>query len=252
MKKIRKILIFVGLILFWEIIAQIGIYPETIFPKMSDILFELFIAFTEKTLLNTVIYSIIILLKGMIITFILSFLLVLLSEINIWLNDFLELLITIAHPLPGIAIIPLVILWIGIGENAILFITVHAMLWPVVVNLKSGITSINDSYLKMGKAFNFNFYKKIKHIYFMNLIPNLISGLKIAWARGWRALISSEMVFGVVGSTSGLGWYIFEQRVYMNTKGLYAGLFVIIILGFMIESLVFKKLEKNTVEKWGI
>ena len=252
MKKIRKILIFIGLILLWEIIAQLGIYPETIFPKMSNILLELYSAFMEKTLINTVIYSIIVLLKGMIITFMLSFMLVLLSEINIWLNDFLELLITIAHPLPGIAIIPLVILWIGIGENAILFIVVHAMLWPVVVNLKSGIISINDSYLKMGKAFNFNFYKKIKHIYFMNLIPNLISGLKIAWARGWRALISSEMVFGVVGSTSGLGWYIFEQRVYMNTKGLYAGLFVIIILGFMIESLVFKKLEKNTVEKWGI
>jgi NitT/TauT family transport system permease protein len=251
-EKLRKIIIFLILIIIWEVVAKLGVYPKTIFPAVSDVILELISAFTEKALLNTVIYSILILLKGIILTFIISFCLVLLSELNVWINDLLELFIIIMHPLPGIAIMPLVILWIGIGENAILFIILHAMLWPVIINLKSGINSINDSYIKMGKAFNFSFYKKLKHIYFMNLIPDLISGLKIAWARGWRALISSEMVFGVVGSTTGLGWYIFEQRVYMNTKGLYAGLFIIIILGFLVESLVFKTLEKNTLEKWGI
>lgn len=250
-KRIRKIIIFFIILISWELVSRFTIYPKSLFPSVIDIIKELIKSFSKGRLLDSVFYSLIILFKGLIITFIIAFVLVTLSELFILINDILEIFITIAHPLPGIAIIPLVILWIGIGEKAILFIIIHAMLWPVVINLKSGIKSINKSYLKLSEAFNFSIYKKVLHIYFMGIIPNLVSGLEIAWARGWRALISSEMVFGVVGSSTGLGWYIFEQRVYMNTPGLYAGLLVIIILGFLIENLVFEKIKLKTIKRWG-
>jgi NitT/TauT family transport system permease protein len=176
---------------------------------------------------------------------------VLLSEISVIFNDFLEIMISVAHPLPGIAIIPLVILWIGIGEKAILFIIIHAMIWPVIINLKSGIQSIPEIYIDLSEVYNFSKADKIKHIYLMGILPHIFSGLKIAWARGWRALISSEMVFGVVGTSSGLGWYIFKQRVFMNTGGLYGGLVIIIILGLLVEGIVFQKLENTYIGKWS-
>ena len=125
------------------------------------------------------------------------------------------------------------------------------MLWPVIINLKSGIQSIPKIYMDLSEVFNFSKIEKIKHIYFMGILPHIFSGLKIAWARGWRALISSEMVFGVVGSSSGLGWYIFEQRVFMNTPGLYGGLVIIIILGLLVEGIVFRKLENVYLGKWS-
>lgn len=238
------------MILLWEGIYHLNIYPKTLFPSLTEITYEIIKGIKDLSIIYSVQYSLVLLFKGIVLTFILAFISVLLSEISNLFNDFLEMLISIAHPLPGIAIIPLVILWIGIGEKAILFIIIHAMLWPVIINLKSGIQSIPKTYMDLSKVFNFSKIEKIKHIYIMGILPHIFSGLKIAWARGWRALISSEMVFGVVGSASGLGWYIFKQRVFMNTPGLYGGLVIIIILGLVIEGLLFNKLENKIIGKW--
>jgi NitT/TauT family transport system permease protein len=231
-------------------VYQLNVYPPTLFPSLRTIFSELVSGIIDFSIINSAKYSLSILFKGIFLTFLLAFLSVLLSELSCIFNDFLEMLITIAHPLPGIAIIPLVILWIGIGEKALLFIVIHAMLWPVIINLKSGIKSIPSIYIDLSRVFNFSEIEKIRHIYFMGILPHIFSGLKIAWARGWRALISSEMVFGVVGTASGLGWYIFKQRVFMNTAGLYAGLTVIIILGLIVEGIIFEKVENIMIGKW--
>lgn len=80
----------------------------------------------------------------------------------------------------------------------------------------------------------------------------LISGLKIGWARGWRAFISAEMVFGAVGKHGGIGWYILTQRTFMNTAGLFAGMILVIVIGIVVEDVVFAGLERRTLEKWGM
>lgn len=250
-KNYRKIFIIILIIFLWEGIYNLNIYPQTLFPSLTEIIYEIVKGFRDFSIILSIQYSLTLLFKGIVLTFLLAFISVLLSEISIIFNDFLEMMISIAHPLPGIAIIPLVILWIGIGEKAILFIIIHAMLWPVIINLKSGIQSIPKIYMDLSEVFNFSRVDKIKHIYFMGILPHIFSGLKIAWARGWRALISSEMVFGVVGSSSGLGWYIFKQRVFMNTPGLYGGLVIIIILGLLVEGILFKKLENLYIGKWS-
>ncbi|MEG0541595.1 MAG: ABC transporter permease subunit, partial [Angelakisella sp.] len=79
-----------------------------------------------------------------------------------------------------------------------------------------------------------------------------LSGIKIGWARAWRALISAEMAFGAVGLLGGIGWYILKQRTFMNTSGLFAGIVVVIILGILVEDVLFATVEKHTVQKWGM
>jgi len=249
-KSIRKTILIIFFIALWEIIYSLNVFPATLFPSLLEIFNEMRKGIMDFSIILSVQYSLTLLFKGILLTFTLAFMSLVLCEKSIIFNDLIELLITIAHPLPGIAIIPLVILWIGIGEKAILFIIVHAMVWPVIINLRSGIDSIPKIYIDLAQVFNFSNIDKIRHIYFMGILPHILTGLKIAWARGWRALISSEMVFGVVGSSSGLGWYIFKQRVFMNTPGLYGGLIIIIILGLIVESFIFEKLEDSTIRKW--
>jgi len=60
------------------------------------------------------------------------------------------------------------------------------------------------------------------------------------------------MIFGATGGKGGIGWYIFNKRVFMDTPGLFAGLIVIIIIGILVEDLAFGKLEETTIKKWGI
>lgn len=248
----NKIIIGLAVVIIWQLISSMNIYSKALFPGIIEILKAIIDGFISGDLLNSIGYSFYILIKGIVLTLIIAIVLVIGSHKSVFFNDVVEFLITIAHPLPGIAIIPLVILWIGLGENAILFIIIHSMVWPMVLNLKEGVNSINTIYLDVSQVFNFTTIQKLKDIYFMGILPNLITGLKIAWSRGWRALISSEMIFGVIGSSSGLGWYIFEQRVYMNTPGLYGGLFIIIILGLLVESLFFHSLEQQTIKQWRL
>ena len=75
--------------------------------------------------------------------------------------------------------------------------------------------------------------------------------MKIGWARAWRALISAEMVFGAVGSKGGIGWYLLNQRTFMDTSGLFAGIILVILIGIFVEDVVFGAIESRTLKKWG-
>ena len=92
----------------------------------------------------------------------------------------------------------------------------------------------------------------IMDIYLPASLPSILSGLKVGWARAWRALISAEMIFGVSGAVGGLGWFIYVKRYQMDTAGTFAALVVIMIIGILIEHLLFNSLEKHTIRKWGM
>jgi NitT/TauT family transport system permease protein len=203
------------------------------------------------SLVGAVTYSFYVIFKGLLWSFFLGGILVLVLRSHEFFNEVVGMIIAIAHPLPGIAILPLVILWFGIGEKAVLFVVVHSMLWPMVITLKAGVLNIYQRYARIGQAFNLSCYKTVVHLYGMGLIPSLITGAKIGWSRGWRAFISAEMVFGVVGNHSGLGWYLFEQRVYMNAPKLFAGLMMIVICGLVVEKIIFTRAEHYVLERWS-
>lgn len=80
----------------------------------------------------------------------------------------------------------------------------------------------------------------------------LLSGVKIGWARAWRALISAEMVFGAVGNNGGLGWYLLNQRTFMDTSGLFAGILFSNFCGNIGGGGPFSAVEKRTLKRWGM
>jgi len=82
--------------------------------------------------------------------------------------------------------------------------------------------------------------------------PAILTGLKIGWAFAWRTLIAAELVFGVSSGSGGLGWYIFENRNQLETANVFAGLFTVILIGLLVEGVVFRSLEHSTGRKWGM
>ena len=82
-------------------------------------------------------------------------------------------------------------------------------------------------------------------------MPYLVAGLRVGWGRAWRALIGAEMVFGMIGTVGGVGYYIYTNRAYANVTNVFSGVIVIIVIGILVEQ-AFRLLEKNTTVKWGM
>ena len=82
--------------------------------------------------------------------------------------------------------------------------------------------------------------------------PSILSGMKLGWAYAWRTLIGAELVFGASSGSGGLGWYIFEASQNLETEGVFAGLFMVILIGILVENVIFRNVEIKTVNRWGM
>lgn len=236
----------------WELIARSGKYDPLIFPSLEEIFKTLTVSVLEGDLVRQVLYTLKLIAEGFAIALVIALFLALLAFVSKIGEGFVDTLLAIAHPLPGLALLPLVILWLGTGAPSIIFIIVHSVVWPLLLNLMIGFKSIPKIYKQIGYNYELSPVQIVAHIMIPAAFPYFLAGVKTGWARAWRAIIGAEMVFGAAGGTGGIGWFIFTKRVFMDTAGMFAGIFVIILIGILVEELILDQLEKKTVKKWGM
>lgn len=163
-----------------------------------------------------------------------------------------EVLTSIMHPMPSVAMIPLVIVWIGIGFEGVVALTINSCLWPILLNSYTGFRAVPITYMEVGRNVGLRRFKLIGFVMIPSALPYLLAGLKVAWARSWRTVVAAEMVFGTTSASEGIGWFIFEALQYVNFSQILSGIFVIVIFGILMERGVFETIEKKTVIKWGM
>jgi len=167
-------------------------------------------------------------------------------------TDLLETLTSMFNPLPAIALLPLALIWFGLGAGSIVFVLIHSVLWAVALNTHTGFLSVSETLRMVGQNYGLRGVNYVMRILIPAAFPSILSGLKIGWAFSWRTLIAAELVFGVSSRSGGLGWFIFEKRNQLETASVFAGLTTVIIIGLVVESVVFRTLETHTVRKWGM
>lgn len=233
------------ILVIWEIAARSGRFPDALFPGLVDISKSFIDLMSNGELIMKTLYSIGMVFLAMALSLVLAAGMAAISRVSAYAREFILLLQSILSPLPGIAVLPIVILWLGVTKTAMVLIMVHATLWPLWAQLDLSVERLGSRYGRFMEAFKLDRWKRFWHIYVQGSADDLKSALGISWSRGWRALISVEMVFGMVGSRTGLGWLIFERRMYMDTPGLLAGLVTIAICGVLFESLLFRGGKAN-------
>lgn len=239
-------------LLLWEVVVRLGLYSELILPSPIHVYQKIFMAFQNEGLSGQIVRSIAVVVKGLSVATVMTCLFLVLSEFSRTIERIAETLCTIFHPLPGIAILPVFMLWFGVGEGAIVAVVVHSVIWPLYINLSTGKRSIPEIYGQVSRGFDIDGVNRWSHILIPAILPHLLSGMRTGWARAWRALISAEMIFGAIGNGGGLGWFIFKSRVFMDTAGMFAGLVVVIAVGLFVEKFFFDMIEEKTLRKWGI
>jgi ABC-type nitrate/sulfonate/bicarbonate transport system permease component len=121
------------------------------------------------------------------------------------------------------------LLWFGLGDNSLIFVLVHSVLWALALNTYAGFLGVSNP--AHGRAQLWPEGLRLCCILVPAALPSILSGLKIGWAFAWRTLIAAELVFGASSGKGGLGWYIFQNRNELYTDKVFAGLAVVILIG---------------------
>ncbi|MFK0090705.1 ABC transporter permease [Pseudomonas sp. NPDC090755] len=248
---LRKGVILVLLALAWEAVAR---YQDNdlLLPSFLQTATALYQGLISGELLAKVGVSLVVLLKGYLLGIVLAFGLTSLAVSTQFGRDLLGTLTSMFNPLPAIALLPLALLWFGLGDNSLIFVLVHSVLWALALNTYAGFLGVSETLRMAGRNYGLRGLRLVVHILVPAALPSILSGLKIGWAFAWRTLIAAELVFGATSGKGGLGWYIFQNRNELYTDKVFAGLAVVILIGLLVESLVFNTLERLTVRRWGM
>jgi NitT/TauT family transport system permease protein len=248
---LRKSLIAVLLLAAWEIAAHL-VANDLLLPTFSATLLAFVQGFLSGELLVKTAVSISVLLRGYLLGVVLAFALTSLAASTRIGRDLLTMLTAMFNPLPSIALLPLALLWFGLGTGSLLFVLVHAVLWPLALNTYAGFQSVPATLRMTGRNYGLGGLRQVLLILVPAALPAIIAGLRVGWAFAWRTLIAAELVFGTSSGSGGLGWYIFQNRNELYTDRVFAGLAAVILIGLIVEHLVFDVLERVTVRRWGV
>jgi NitT/TauT family transport system permease protein len=247
---LRKAFILVVIAGAWQLYAR-ELNNPLLVPTFTATIDAFSTAMINGDLPQKVANSVLLLLKGYAIGLALAMLFTALAMMSRIGNDLLETLTSAFNPLPAIALLPLALIWFGLGEISIIFVLVHSVLWAVALNTHSGFRSVSNTLRMVGRNYGLRGPRYIAKILIPAAFPSILTGLKIGWAFAWRTLIAAELVFGVSSGQGGLGWFIFENRNLLDIPAVFAGLLTVIVIGLVVENLIFRTIERNTVQKWG-
>jgi len=247
----RRVFVLVALAVIWQAYAS-WLDNPLMFPSFTDMVDALWDSTIRGPLIERTLTSIRVLLIGYAAGIALAAVLTTIAVSTRIGTDLLSTLTAMFNPLPAIALLPLALLWFGLGIPSLVFVIVHSVLWAVALNAHTGFLAVSETQRMAGQNYGLRGVRYVMQILIPAAFPSILAGLKIGWAFAWRTLIAAELVFGVSSRSGGLGWFIFENRNQLETAYVFAGLTTVIIIGLLVESVVFRTVETHTVRKWGM
>ena len=248
---LRRVFILILLALAWQAYGT-WLDNDLIFPTFSSVVSALWQVTISGELPARVLASIKVLVMGYAAGVALAAVLTTFAVSTRIGTDFLSTLTAMFNPLPAIALLPLALLWFGLGNPSLVFVLIHSVLWAVSLNTHAGFLAVSDTLRMAGNNYGLTGIRYVLKILIPAALPSIITGLRIGFAFAWRTLIAAELVFGVSSGSGGIGWFIFENRNQLEVANVFAGLLMVIIIGLFVESVVFRTLENATVRKWGM
>jgi NitT/TauT family transport system permease protein len=248
---VRKAFLLAVLACIWQAYAS-WLGNPLVLPTFTETLQSFWKLVANGDLPRRAAVSIKVLLQGYAIGLVLALAVTVLAMTSRLGNDLLETLTAMLNPLPAIALLPLALIWLGLGNASIVFVLVHAVMWPIALNTHSGFQGVSATMRMVGRNYGLTGLAYVAKILMPAAFPHILAGLKIGWAFAWRTLIAAELVFGVSSGSGGLGWFIYENKNVLDIPAVFAGLFTVILIGLVVENFVFRLIENRTVRRWGM
>jgi NitT/TauT family transport system permease protein len=160
-------------------------------------------------------------------------------------------LITGIQTMPSIAWFPLAIMMFQLSEEAIIFVVVLGAAPAIANGLISGVDHIPPILLRAGRVLGAKGWANLRHIVLPASLPSFIGGLKQGWAFAWRSLMAGELLVVIPGEPS-VGFLLNLNRELASSPGVLATMIVILIIGIVVDSLLFGVLDRKVRQRWGL
>lgn len=168
--------------------------------------------------------------------------------LNTLMADFFSPLLRYFNSLSGIVWLPLFLIWFGFNDKTVITTISYTLLFPVVFNTVIGVRTIPRVFRNVVLTMGGSWRDIVLGVILPGALPNVIAGIRMGFAYGWRALIASEMILSV----GGVGFMIFKARAGNLTDRLLAGMLIIGVLWSLIDYFVLQPLEEGTIRRWGL
>jgi ABC-type nitrate/sulfonate/bicarbonate transport system permease component len=224
---------FLALLFLWEISSRSSHLIQSYFPPVSEIVRSLLHLIFSREVIGHVLATLGRFLTGYLLSAVIAVSLgVLLGHLR-FVYAFFEVLIEFLRPMPSVAMIPVAILLLGIGNPMIVAVTIYACTWPILINTIDGVRNIEPTLIDTGRTFGLGRWKILKGIVLPAAMPYIVTGLRISLAIALILVTTSEMVVG----GSGLGFFILDEERSLSTTNMYAGIVIVAVLGYGLNRL---------------
>ncbi|AFS77788.1 aliphatic sulfonates ABC transporter permease protein SsuC [Gottschalkia acidurici 9a] len=219
------------ILVVWWLLTTKELFPSAILPSIPTVAKSFIAQLKSGQLIDDISISLFRVIKGFLIASILGITLGVLMGISAKINRFFTLSLKGIRQIPMMAWIPLIILWVGIGEASKITIIVLGAFFPVLVNTISGIQQIPKGYIEVGRMFRLSRWELFRKIYLPSAIPSIFVGLKLALGFSWMIVVAAELI----SSSSGIGYRINDARSLMQPEVVMVGMLVIGFIGVLMD-----------------
>jgi NitT/TauT family transport system permease protein len=240
----------IGLFL-WQCVVWSGWKPEYLLPGPKEVFSTLWGYIQEGRLQEAAIITLGRAFKGFALALVIGVVIgSLVARVRV-LRVAVGSLITGVQTMPSIAWFPLAILLFQLSEQAIMFVVVLGAAPAIANGLIAGSDNIPPILLRAGHAMGARGLSKYRHIVLPASLPYFVGGLKQGWAFAWRSLMAGELLVVIAGRES-IGVLLQTNRNLQNADGLLAVMIAILVIGILVDSLVFGTLDRAIRRRWGL
>ena len=246
-RKAKQLIGVVGLLIAWILVTRLGVFNSYVLPSPSKVLTSFLKMLESGELFADITISFVRVLRGFFIAFLLAFLLATFRILMPNSAAYYEHILEFFRNVPPLSMIPLLILWSGIGETTKTVIIVLASFFPMYLSIVKGFTGCDKRLLEVGEAFGYTSFRKFTRIVLPFAMADILVGMRIGMGYSWRAIIGAEMV----AASTGLGHQILFAQQMSRTDKVIAGILTIGIVGVLTDrifGMVIKKLLKGSDE----
>ena len=233
----------------YEAMARSGYFAPALLPTLPAIGRTLFASLADGSMIEHAAFTLYRVMFGFALSVVVGLPLGILMARFQHVENFFLPLVSALMPIPSFALVPLFMLWFGIGNLTTILIVFYAATFPMIFNTWSGVRSVNPIWLRAAGAMGASEHRLFWKVIIPGASPFIITGMRQAFLRAWIAVVGAEMI---AASDWGLGWVIFDAKEFLNTDTMLASLIVIGIIGFVFERFVFGSIERATVMRWGL